>query len=329
MKRSILIAAVAAAALVSCKSNLTGPSVPPVPEPVSFTTYVPYTRTAAITGSNISDFGVYAYYNPSGGWNSALTPNFMFNQKVEGSLASGFTYSPLKYWPKNEGETLSFFAYAPYKSESNGIVEQSNPSSAGAPQIRYTLPSAEASQVDLLCASPALGKTSFDGQVRFTFSHVLSRIGVRVKTDASVLSGGSLVYLNSVSIGAAFPSSGVLSLEDGSWSYIQAGASRSYERDFGSTESGLAVGSSASPAFSGDDFVMCIPSDGLGLELEVTYTIVTPDAALAAGKSVIVNTVGLSTRIDALSGKTHTIVLNLSPEAVTFGVPSVNAWEDA
>ena len=329
MKRSILLAAAAAASLISCKSNLAGTSAPSLPEEVAFGTYVPYTRTAAITSANIADFGVYAFYNPSGGWSDDLIPNFMFDQKVEGSAASGFTYAPVKYWPKNDGETISFFAYAPYKSASNGISEQSLPSASGAPQVRYSLPDDEASQVDLLCATPALAKTAFDGQVRFSFSHVLSRIGVSVKTDASVLSGGSSIYLNSVSIEAGFPSSGVLDLGDGSWSYIQAGVVRTYERILGSTESGLAVGTSDYPVFSGDDFVMCIPSDDLGLGLSVTYTVVTPDPALASGKSVIVNTVELSTSINAISGKTHTIVLNISPEAVSFGVPSVSDWEDA
>ena len=329
MKRSILLAAAAAASLISCKSNLAGPSAPSLPEAVSFGTYVPCTRTAAITGANIADFGVYAFYSSSGGWSDGLIPNFMFDQKVEGSAAAGFTYAPLKYWPKNDGETISFFAYAPYKSESNGISEQSLPSASGAPLIRYSLPDDEASQVDLLCAAPALAKTAFDGQVRFSFSHVLSRIGVSVKTDASVLSGGSAVYLNSVSIEAGFPSSGVLDLGDGTWSNLRAGDLRTYVRDLGSTESGLAVGTSDYPVFSGDDFVMCIPSDGLALGLTVTYTVVTPDTALASGKSVIVNTVELSTNLNALSGKTHTIVLNISPEAVSFGEPSVSEWEDA
>ena len=329
MKRSILLVAAAAASIISCKSNLAGTSAPELPEAVNFGTYVPYTRTAAITSSNIADFGVYAFYSPSGGWDDGLVPDFMFDQKVEGSAAAGFSYAPIKYWPKNEGETISFFAYAPYKSDSNGISEQSLPSSAGAPQISYSLPDDEASQVDLLCAAPALARTAFDGQVSFSFSHVLSRIGVSVKTDASVLSGGSAIYLNSVSIEAGFPSSGVLSLGDGSWSNVQAGALRTYLRDLGSTESGLAVGTSEYPVFSGDDFVMCIPSDDLSLGLTVTYTLVTPDPALASGKSVLVHTVELSTSIDDTSGKTHTIVLNISPEAVTFGVPTVSEWEDA
>ena len=329
MKKSVFLLAAAAAVLFSCKSNLAGTSAPALPEAVSFGTYVPYTRTAAITTANIADFGVYAFYNPSGGWSDDLTPNFMFDQKVEGSAASGFTYSPLKYWPKNDGETISFFAYAPYKSDSNGIVEQSQPSASGAPLIRYVLPDDENDQVDLLRAAPALAKTAFDGQVSFTFAHALSRIGVSAKTDASVLSGGSLVYLNSVSIEAGYPSSAILDLGDGSWNYVQAGPSRAYSRDFGSTESGQSVGSTASPVFSGDNFVMCIPSDGLSVNLTVTYTVVTPDAALASGKSVIVNTVDLSTSLNTISGKTHTILLSISPDAVVFGTPSVSDWTDA
>lgn len=328
MKRSILIAAAAAATLLSCKSNLADPSSPSLPEAVTFGSYVPFTRTAAITSANITDFGVYAYYNPSGGWTADLTPNFMFDQKVEGSASAGFTYSPLKYWPKNEGETISFFAYAPYKSETNGISESSTPSSAGSPLICYTLPDDEADQVDLLRAAPVPGRTSFDGQVRFNFSHSLSRIGISVKTPASIIAGGSAVYLNSVVIAAEFPSSGVLDLGTGGWNSVNAGPSRSYSRDMGASEAGLSVGTSEYPVLTGDDYVMCIPGGTIRTYLTVTYTVVTPDAALAAGKSVIVNTVDLQTDISAQAGKTFTIVLNLSPEAVEFDIPIVSDWED-
>ena len=328
MKRSILIVAAAAATLLSCKSNLADPSSPSLPEAVTFGSYVPFTRTAAITSANITDFGVYAYYNPSGGWTADLTPNFMFDQKVEGSAAAGFTYAPLKYWPKNEGETISFFAYAPYKSETNGISESSTPSSAGSPLICYTLPDDEADQVDLLRAAPVPGRTSFDGQVRFNFSHSLSRIGISVKTPAAIIAGGSAVYLNAVAIAAEYPSSGVLDLGTGAWSSVNAGPSRSYSRNIGASEAGLSVGTSEYPVLTGDDYVMCIPGGTIRTYLTVTYTVVTPDAALAAGKSVIVNTVDLQTDISAQSGKTFTIVLNLSPEAVEFDIPVVSDWED-
>ena len=328
MKRSILLAAALAATLFSCKSNLADPSSPSLPEAVTFGSYVPYTRTAAITNANITDFGVYACYNPSGGWTADLTPNFMFDQKVEGSAAAGFSYSPLKYWPRNEGETISFFAYAPYKSQENGITESSSPSSAGSPLIRYTLPDSEAAQVDLLRAAPVLGRTSFDGQVRFNFSHVLSRIGISVKTSASVISGGSSLYLNSVDLEASFPSSGVLDLGSGEWSLVNAGEARTYSRNLGVSESGLSVGTSDFPVLTGDNYIMCIPGGSIRTYLTVTYTVVTPDAALAAGKSVIVNTVELQTNVTAQAGKTFTLVLNLSPEAVEFATPEVSEWED-
>ena len=328
MKRSILLGAALAATFLSCKSNLADPSSPALPEAVTFGSYVPYTRTAAITSANITDFGVYASYNPSGGWTADLTPNFMFDQKVEGSAAAGFSYSPLKYWPKNEGETISFFAYAPYKSDSNGIAESSTPSDAGSPLIRYDLPDDETAQVDLLVAAPVPGRTSFDGQVRFNFCHALSRIGISVKTPAAVIASGSYVYLNAVDVEAAFPSSGVLDLGTGGWSLINIGAARTYSRDLGASESGLSVGTSEYPVLTGDDYIMCIPGGSIRTYLTVTYTVVTPDAALTAGKSVIVNTVELQTNVTAQAGKTFTIILNLSPDAVEFDAPVVSDWED-
>lgn len=82
-------------------------------------------------------FGVFAMYQDGTDYpanNTTLLPNFMFNEHVSWTVAGGWAYSPLKYWP-NETiqdsqdpaavmpgiatpgtniDKLSFFAYAPY-----------------------------------------------------------------------------------------------------------------------------------------------------------------------------------------------------------------------
>lgn len=69
---------------------------------------------------NNTTFGVFAFYQPGtsgspGAWGSGSerTPNFMYNEDV---LYSGgtYTYSPIKYWPNNSYNTISFWAYCPY-----------------------------------------------------------------------------------------------------------------------------------------------------------------------------------------------------------------------
>ena len=82
----------------------------------------------------------------------------MYNQKVAYS-ASEWGYTPVKYWPNTEGDKISFFAYAPYVDES--AAGGSTPSFqgntvAGFPKLTYTVPTAEADQIDLLASVPLM-----------------------------------------------------------------------------------------------------------------------------------------------------------------------------
>ena len=166
------------------------------PTPIAFSTYMgeqattraehtgAITNTTDLQGSGVG-FGVFAYYTgnklyPStenGGENNAswgsgetaLVPNFMYNQKVY--YASSWTYEPLKYWPNefsgnsdNQSATgtnnsyLSFFAYAPYASSSDisaaantgGITGMSANDHNGDPTVTYTMASNTNNFVDLL-----------------------------------------------------------------------------------------------------------------------------------------------------------------------------------
>ena len=60
-------------------------------------------------------FGVYAYYTDDTDFNSSTsTPNFMKNTQVKSADGTTWTYSPVKYWPNESTDKLSFFAYAPW-----------------------------------------------------------------------------------------------------------------------------------------------------------------------------------------------------------------------
>lgn len=152
MKKILFFAAAAIAMLASCSQNddLTAPTVAQSQTentPVSFGTYIgrqAETRAGATGATNddatlqANSFGVFGYHQVSDAagttntWssvNGTATPNFMYNQLV--SYSSGWTYSPIKYWPNgidaaNAANTpsntatqanvqyLNFFAYSPY-----------------------------------------------------------------------------------------------------------------------------------------------------------------------------------------------------------------------
>ena len=64
-------------------------------------------------------FGVFGFYTGKVDYeNMTVTPDFMWNQKVVGTGTAPdikWTYNPVKYWPNEEEDKISFFAYAPYQ----------------------------------------------------------------------------------------------------------------------------------------------------------------------------------------------------------------------
>ena len=156
---------------------------------------------------NPNGFGVFAYYTGATTWESAkasATPNFMYNQQV--TYSSGWTYTPVKYWPNANGEKVSFFAYAPYTSNTTGFSTNTD---AGAPIISYTW---EASNDLLYDKQIDQVKGTVSSAVTFTFKHALAKVEFKIRRkDYS----GPPVTLKSFSIGLY--TSGTFNLGTESW----------------------------------------------------------------------------------------------------------------
>lgn len=165
------------------------------PVPIGFSPNVEtQTRGTDLTADNLPSFGVLAYFTQGGEFNPATsTPNFMYNRKVEKNGGSAWTYSPLMYWPANENDKISFFAYAPHNP--TGLALSAS-SAQGYPVLTYTVPETEAEQSDLLLARPVANRTAADGTVSFPFSHVLTRVILNVEAGE----GFPDVTINSLSI---------------------------------------------------------------------------------------------------------------------------------
>lgn len=112
--------------------------------------------------------GVFAYLN------SSDTPNFMNNQKVTYDGAN-WNYSPVKYWPNNEADKLSFYAYYPHRESSDGDTIKAISSSNDKLTINYCCPNAN---IDLMASEPVSGLTytSGQGKVPLKFQHLLARV---------------------------------------------------------------------------------------------------------------------------------------------------------
>ena len=299
---------------------------------IEFGTYVgrdAQVRSAnAITGiddlkKSGNGFGVFAFYTGTADFAeaSATTPNFMNNQKVEYSTTtSDWTYSPLKYWPNNDGDKVSFFAYAPYAAKTW---------SAGN-KIAYTVEDVVTEQVDLLFAPGEKNKTkqSTTGKVSFAFKHALARIGFSVAyaadqtTEGGTLGDATKITINKVVIrkkGASTETEGVfytggnLTLTadnaDAAWA-DQTGAQAFTLTDANFTAKELNKATAKIAPFNKvDSYVMIIPQN-TEFEVYVEYTVATTDASLTDGKSEIVNKI--TTPVSAIDFKANTsYTLNL------------------
>ncbi len=144
----------------------------------------PATKTTLPAGTH---FGVFAYYTKTSNWNSVknstAVPNFMYNQDVAFDGTS-YTYSPLKYWPNNTNDKITFWAYSPYSAEpvlyKTNSTTVFNNATKNIPDIRFTVTDG---QTDFMISEVATNKTrpATNAPVVLTFKHTLSKLSFYAK----------------------------------------------------------------------------------------------------------------------------------------------------
>ncbi len=189
--------------------------------PVLFNSSLAAPVTKSSTLPDNTTFGVFAFYQEgtpgsAGSWNNNRTPNFMFNQAVEFRLPDSYTYTPLSYWPSNEYNTLSFWAYCPYSATpdllTRGSTNAYTSASKNIPDIRFS----SDGHTDLMVSDIVTNQTysSQNGVVPLTFSHVLSKIDVKAeKVDSE---GKYTVTLDAVSFKGLYGTA-ILRNTSGNW----------------------------------------------------------------------------------------------------------------
>lgn len=207
MKKNFFLGFIALAALtVSSCSNDADLTLKTPDNAIEFGTYVG--RDAQTKGSVLDNtvatglpkqgFGVFAYYtddvhyNGTAGTGSKL--NFMNNTHVTSNNGTTWTYSPLKYWPNETNDRLTFFAYAPYDDEDD---DKANTPSGydnikfavynGDPIVEFTVNGIVKNQQDLVWSRTnnkdmiKNPNVDVEEKVMFNFAHALARIGFTVK----------------------------------------------------------------------------------------------------------------------------------------------------
>lgn len=294
-------------------------------------------------------FGVFAYYTDNSDYlEGTSTPNFMFDQNVKWD-GSAWAYSPLKYWPNEAADKLSFFAYAPHRNESNGNITLGSftNATASAPSITYTLDDDQSTHVDLLWATPVENKTkqTTTEKVHFVFKHALSRIGfksVAVIDESSndnngdiddgahsnPLDGKTKITLKSIKLTGNFYKGGKLNLATGAWSDHVAAASTEYNwatADFLNAD----VTTTKAVVLNDDKYLTVLPYAGSQqIKIEVVYTVKTTDGSLAGGYSEVTNTI-TSDAFDFTfqQGYAYNFVLHVGLTSVKFSA-EVADWDE-
>lgn len=175
-------------------------------------------------------FGVFASYTGQYSYESrSVSPDFMYNQQVKW-VNDSWSYSPVKYWPNNENDYVSFFAYAPYEAtpqdDGRCIINMSKAIELGDPWINYRLPDkpwgvyntnkyTSPQQIDLLYGvNAATNKPWFDQKkadydvnetMTFTFHHALACVGDEIKIKLSdelstLIDGYGKIYIKRLTI---------------------------------------------------------------------------------------------------------------------------------
>ena len=207
MKKTLLTMA-AALAMVGCQNeDLLNVGNNPALDgnAIAFGTYVgdnAQTRASVIDNEvlGVKGFGVNAWYTGTGDFTDAASHEaFMTNTKVTYDADKDkWTYSPLKYWPNNADDQVSFFAYGPYAKDgnANNIEVVTDDEGNFTTDLKFTVPSDVKEQVDLIYntnhdGTVNQGKPEVGSTIDFKFDHALSRISFTVEAAVDEVDNGS------------------------------------------------------------------------------------------------------------------------------------------
>lgn len=367
----LAFAAIAAVSMSSCSQDeeLVTPDNQLSENAVVFGTYIGASRGTVmdLTALKGTGFGVMAYYTKSDNFgtpseDNTQTPNFMYNQQVywdKDATTPAWAYTPLKYWPNNSGDKVSFFAYAPYTGTfgDTNITSLSANNIAGDPTLTFVMDGDVSKQIDLLYADAKdesnkivdLTKPGVGDLVKFNFKHALSRISFSRQLlidndDKILLDANTTVTINSVTFSAMnFGISGTLNLHTGAWSNV-AYNTKNYVLEPGKdgkegnlTNNVIAGGdksteSAALSAANGN--IMFIPvaqtteDSSATTTITINYTVSTTDTKLDGEKSEITNniTVTVPNTFSFEAGKAYNFVLKIGLTSVKLAAIEVADW---
>ncbi|MBO7589968.1 MAG: fimbrillin family protein [Prevotella sp.] len=234
MKRYLILMTAATALLAACSNDADNEGYEPSNMAIAFEANEEGSATRA-PGMIVDTeglkalrqgFGVFGSYTGRLTYeNTTVSPDVMYNQQITWAN-NAWAYSPVKYWPNDNRDYVSFFAYAPYEASPRDdgqrcIIDMSKRYDLGDPWINYRLAenpwSTTNPQVDLLYGQHEMSNnyTSWLDQqkpndptnykVLFTFRHALACIGdeITIKCSpelANLITGYATITISQVTI---------------------------------------------------------------------------------------------------------------------------------
>ncbi|MCC8176643.1 MAG: fimbrillin family protein [Bacteroidales bacterium] len=337
--KTFAMAAFAMVTLASCSDEEKNAGVStPSDNSIQFSTYVGTSRGTVMDITSLQGlaegFGVYASYTAGKNWSdSDQSANYMYNQQV-GWSGFEWTYSPLKYWPNQQGEKVSFLAYAPYQSSvitdptQSGITAfQINNGANGVTgmKLAYQVGTDVLGHKDLVFAQ-AFDQSSSNSTVNLKFRHALAKVGFKVYGWEKTKDPNTTVTINGISLSNTLNAAS-LNLAEGkmefagetgdTYGYILKGDLLQNTEINGGDEQGKQLNTDEAYIMALPDFAFTGKSDCYCVVVD--YTVTTFDSSLADGKVEIRNKVYRKFRPGFESGKAYTIGIHLGLDGGSGG----------
>lgn len=302
MKNILFVAATAAIWMSACSQNemFEDQSANSAIEFGAYTNLATRASSSLVSGNEFptnGEMGVFAYYTANEAWSGAKTPNFMFNQKVTKTDGS-YTYSPIKYWPNNANDKITFFAYYPHTATDLTWKDHANPTassyintSTNLPVADFTVQNKATDQIDFMYAI-VKDQTKTAGTVKFTFNHALTQVNLKAKLGAALATDNkTTVTITKIKFINIYKN-GKLDMAKSSLSWEGTSNSGDFEAAL-SDENGVKITSTtaAEVTAASETFLMMPQTLQNNAGIEVTYKVKTEDTVLDGGASEITNTV--------------------------------------
>lgn len=377
--KSLFFVAATALIVAGCSQNEVMETNPDANRAIGFGVYTGTQTKGLVTDNSTTDggtanglkvsgkgFGILAYQTTGNYSTGGAKGTFMDNvhttwNATGGSGSGGWEYSPLKFWPGNSTDKLSFFAYAPYSTGGANGITLTNATGTTDPSLAFELQTDQKDMVDLVVSTAKKDQqqTTASGKVTFDFKHVLTRVTMKAKTDKSISSNTETkVYITGISLKhttklakkaafdmnnatwtlptlpaetsdylsspytlAATSSNGVLKLENPAWK--------------GYITPAVSINETAASLFTADQYLFFIPIDGATgttsadeVKASITYDIATTPSsgASTAAVSSFTKEVDLGTGVFA-QGKAYAFTFTIGLNAIEVEVTDDFDWD--